>query len=315
MKILIAYDGSLCADDAIEDLQRAGLPNDVEAVVLSVADLWFLPNDGPVTPAPVRLSTIMGEARATATYMMEAAKARAERACSRLRTLFPSWQVSAKSIADSPAWAIVLEAESWKADLIVVGSHGHSALGRWILGSVSQTVLAQAPCSVRIGRGRPTTPNRPLRILVGIDGSLESEMAVRTVAARVWPAGTDIRLMMVLEPSILSAMSDSSPATEQSSVPENEAEGAEGGINEMLDSHLAIFHQKSSELCVSTMLMAGDPKHVLLEGAERWGADCIVIGSRGLNRWERLLLGSVSTAVATRAHCPVEVVRATRSLS
>jgi nucleotide-binding universal stress UspA family protein len=146
-----------------------------------------------------------------------------------------------------------------------------------------------------------------LRILVGIDGSEEAEMAVRTVAERTWPVGTDIRLVMVLEPSILVAMNRSSPAADQSSISTDE-EG-EGGIKEVLNSHLAIVRQNPSEIFVSTRLMAGDPKHVLVEEAERWGADCIFIGSRGLNRWERLLLGSVSTAVAARAHCPVEVVR------
>ena len=43
--------------------------------------------------------------------------------------------------------------------------------------------------------------------------------------------------------------------------------------------------------------------------AEKWGADCIFVGARGLNGLERLLLGSVSTAVASYAHCSVEVVR------
>jgi nucleotide-binding universal stress UspA family protein len=313
MRVLIAYDGSPCADEAIEDLQRAGLPSDVEALVLSVADLWFLPNSGPVAPTPVRVSTIMGEARATAATMMEAAKVRAQSASERLRTSFPGWQVEAKNLADSPAWAIVLEAESWQADLIVVGSHGHSALGRWLLGSVSQTVLTQAPCSVRIGRGRHTAPGHPLRILVGIDGSEEAEMAVRTVAERTWPAGTDIRLVMVLEPSILAAMNSSSPTAEQSSLATDE-EG-EAGIKAVLESYLATVRQNPSEIFASTVLMTGDPKHVLVEEAERWGADCIFIGSRGLNRWERLLLGSVSTAVAARAACPVEIVRPPRTPS
>ena len=46
-----------------------------------------------------------------------------------------------------------------------------------------------------------------------------------------------------------------------------------------------------------------------LEEAERWGADCIFLGAKGHSRFERLLLGSVSTAVSARAHCSVEVVR------
>ena len=54
----------------------------------------------------------------------------------------------------------------------------------------------------------------------------------------------------------------------------------------------------------------GDPKELLIQQAEQWQADCIFLGARGLTRMERMLLGSVSSAVASRAHCSVEVVRA-----
>jgi nucleotide-binding universal stress UspA family protein len=242
----------------------------------------------------------MQAARATAAALTDAAKARAESACAKILTRFPHWQVKAKNLANSPAWAIVLEAETWQADLIVVGSRGYSPLGRWILGSVSQTVLMQAPCSVRIARGRPTEPNRPLRILVGVDGSKEAEMAVRAAAGRNWPPGTDIHMIMVLDLPILSAINASSD------------EEADGRIKSILDAYKAVARQTSTDVGISTTLMEGDPKRVLVDEAVRWGADCIFIGSRGLNRWERLLLGSVSTAVATRAHCPVEVVRGLR---
>jgi nucleotide-binding universal stress UspA family protein len=152
-----------------------------------------------------------------------------------------------------------------------------------------------------------------LRILVGVDGSAEAEAAVHDVSERVWPDGTDIRLMTVLEPSLFEAMNRAAPATAPSSVPgpeKREGKSVEGGISGLLDSYLAIFDQKPPHLYVSPMLVAGDPKQALIEEAERWGADCIFIGARGLSTWQRLLLGSVSTAVATRAHCPVEVVRA-----
>jgi len=65
-------------------------------------------------------------------------------------------------------------------------------------------------------------------------------------------------------------------------------------------------------LTVSSVITEGDPKHVLLDEAEHWGADCIFVGARGLSRVERFLLGSVSAAVAARAHCAVEVVRPDR---
>ena len=62
-------------------------------------------------------------------------------------------------------------------------------------------------------------------------------------------------------------------------------------------------------LHVSSVVREGDPKRVLIEEAEKWGADCIYIGAKGHRFMERMLLGSVSYAVAARAHCSVEVVR------
>jgi nucleotide-binding universal stress UspA family protein len=56
-------------------------------------------------------------------------------------------------------------------------------------------------------------------------------------------------------------------------------------------------------------LRKGNPKSVLVEEAESWGADCVFVGARGMRGVGHLLMGSVSAAVAARAHCSVEVVR------
>jgi nucleotide-binding universal stress UspA family protein len=64
---------------------------------------------------------------------------------------------------------------------------------------------------------------------------------------------------------------------------------------------------------VSSVIREGDPKHVLLDEAAHWEADGLFVGARGLSRVERFLLGSVSAAVAARAPCSVEVVRAART--
>jgi nucleotide-binding universal stress UspA family protein len=65
----------------------------------------------------------------------------------------------------------------------------------------------------------------------------------------------------------------------------------------------------SSGLDVSLAIREGDPKHLIVSEAESWGADCVFVGSTGLSRFERLILGSVSAAVVPRAPCSVEVVR------
>ncbi len=59
----------------------------------------------------------------------------------------------------------------------------------------------------------------------------------------------------------------------------------------------------------SVFVKEEEPKALLLNEAEGWNADCIFVGARGVGRVERLLTGSVSSAVAVRAHCSVEIVR------
>jgi nucleotide-binding universal stress UspA family protein len=66
---------------------------------------------------------------------------------------------------------------------------------------------------------------------------------------------------------------------------------------------------ENTGLKVTDVIKAGKPWKVLVEEAKNWKADCIFVGARGLGMIQRFLLGSVSNAVASRAHCSVEVVR------
>jgi nucleotide-binding universal stress UspA family protein len=56
-------------------------------------------------------------------------------------------------------------------------------------------------------------------------------------------------------------------------------------------------------------LFSGHPKEVILDEAEKWDADLIVVGSHGYRGWQRFLLGSVSQAIASHAPCSVQIVR------
>ena len=66
---------------------------------------------------------------------------------------------------------------------------------------------------------------------------------------------------------------------------------------------------RSARLVVSSVIKEGDPKKLLCDEAEIWGADSIFVGARSISRIDRFMLGSVSAAVAARSHCSVEVVR------
>ena len=99
MKILVAYDGSACANDALEDLQRAGLPDNVEAVVLSVADLWVLPQEESTSSSKFGPSSAIQQARSAAANMLENAEVRAQSGATHLRQMLPKWQVRAETAA------------------------------------------------------------------------------------------------------------------------------------------------------------------------------------------------------------------------
>ena len=178
-KILIAYDGSACSDAALNDLRRAGLPWPFEAVVVTVADIILPPPDDelPADDMPaIRIPEVERHAQAHAEKAIKEARTFAERAAKRVKADFPGWDVRAEVRCDSPAWAVIKMADRDNPDLIVVGSHGHSLVGgRLILGSVSQRVLYEARCSVRVARCSDERREGPVRIVVGFNGSPDSE--------------------------------------------------------------------------------------------------------------------------------------------
>jgi nucleotide-binding universal stress UspA family protein len=233
----------------------------------------------------------------------------AERARDRIQTKFPNWKVTADSSCGSPAWELVAKADEWKPDLIVVGSHGRTALGRFVLGSVSQRVLTEARSSVRIARGRVEDPDSPVRIVVGTDGSPASEQALRAVAARKWPSRSEVKIVLVDDPLAPEFLGKIIPPLQETLAEDRRQERA--WVEKISKQSIEIL--RTAEIKVTCVVREGDPKRELPKAAEEWGADCVFVGSAGFsNRLERFVLGSVSAAVAARAHCSVEVVRKPR---
>lgn len=308
MKILIGYDGSECADAALDDLQQAGLPDGAAALVLSVADVFVPP---PLTEAadtfPQYVPDAVRRAHSHAVRVLGEASVMVNRAARRVRDEFPGWDVSAEASADSPAWALITSADEWKADLVVVGAHGHTSLGgRLILGSVSQRVLYEARTSVRVARdGSRKGKGDPVRLVVGVDGSADAEAAVGAVASRAWPKGSEARLVTVLDAfmAVKPAPDEPSALKWVDAEDEKDWEWVRQTFEPLAE------RLRRAGLNVSIELRKGNPKHVLVDEAESWGADCVFVGARGTRGVDRLLLGSVSAAVAARAHCSVEVVR------
>ncbi len=114
----------------------------------------------------------------------------------------PGLEVLSDIQSGYPKKAIPDFAREWKADLVMVGSRGLGAVSRFFLGSVAQAVLRSAPCSVEIVRSASAdspASSHAMKILLATDGSECSEIAVRSVANRPWPAGSEIKIISVRE--------------------------------------------------------------------------------------------------------------------
>lgn len=302
MKILIGYDGSTYADAALSDLKKAGLPRQADVLVLSAADVFLPPGRDTNLPEAIKPSIL--RARASARSEVKRASRLAAKGRKKIRSKFPSWNVKAASTADSPAWAILKKAETWKPDLIIVGAHGHSKLGRF-LGSVSQMVLTHASDSVHVGRVSTGRTGGKLRVFAAIDGSPNSEFAIRSIASRSWPSGTEFLLVSVIDPKKSTFMERL--ASREIRWLLGTADSEREATERMLETFAKKLREKG--LTVTCQVKKGDPKRVLVKEAESWKADWIFVGARGLSHLKRFLMGGVSMAVAARAHCSVEVVR------
>ncbi len=147
-----------------------------------------------------------------------------------------------------------------------------------------------------------------MKILLAIDGSPCSELAVKEVASREWPVGTQVKLLSVVsvpQPNapdplhIVDSMRLRLLAIKQAGVRDLVTQTADWVRDNAVTKTLQI----------ETAVVDGDPKVAIIEEAERSQVDLIVVGCHGYGRVKRFLLGSVSLAVAVHAPCSVEIVR------
>jgi nucleotide-binding universal stress UspA family protein len=140
---------------------------------------------------------------------------------------------------------------------------------------------------------------------VATDGSPCSDRAVQSIAIRPWPPDSQIEVVSVISTRV-PALPDPQLMIEAAHVDALDA-----------DRQRAPARVQRAERClagtpgvaVTSKVLEGSPEDVILEEAERWHADLVVVGSHGYGPVERRLLGSVSQAVVLHARCSVEIVR------
>lgn len=314
MKILIAYDGSNSSDQALDDLQRAGLPAEgVEALVLTVAEVWMPPpartpngNGFAAGDYPDFVNEWAERHRQVAESSLTEAETLSRHARERVLAKFPDWTVTAEATHGSPAWEILDRADDFLPELIVVGSQGRNAVGRVLLGSISHKVLTRAKCSVRVARGKIEVDPLPLRVLIGFDGSPGAELAAERVAGRNWPAETEVCLLAAMHSLVPPAIGRFIPPIKR--FVREDFQSEKKWIERLAEK--AIGQLEEAGLRVEFRSREGNPKEVLVEEAAQWPADAVFVGAHAYaGRLEEFIVGSTSAAVAERAPCSVEVIR------
>lgn len=144
-----------------------------------------------------------------------------------------------------------------------------------------------------------------MKILLAIDGSPCSDAAVNEVACRPWPQGSLVKVLTAIETPM-------PPTPEAWALPLNYFEELDAALRKQGENivNRALQTLKSNKsISADAELVPGSPRPVILDEAESWKADLIVMGSHGYGAWKRFVLGSVSLAVVSHAKCSVEVVR------
>ena len=140
-RLLVPLDGSKRAERALKPAVALASAWDMDILLLRVSPLAyteFEPIDGGQMFSDIE-SQVREEARAYL-HDLRASLARQHRS------------IKTESIIGTPAAAIVDYANEQKVDMIVMSSHGHTGLGLWLMGSVSEKILRRANCATLIVR-------------------------------------------------------------------------------------------------------------------------------------------------------------------
>lgn len=275
-RILVGYDGSPDADLAIQWAAQTALLEHRSVSVVIIDDPGALP----------------GVAWVPEDYLVEMANQATE-------VLVEVGVIDGNVTRRHGAVVPTLIAMAQDASLVVLGSRGHSRVGEFFVGSVSQHLAGHAPCPVAVVRPLPTGGPEVSRIVVGLDGSRASETALAFACRRAQLTGEKVSAVRAAKfgPVHLDWRGGMPPALGLF-LEEEERQLAKSMV-EAVAAH--------PDIEIESEFISLAPAEALVETSAN--ASLVVVGSRGLDAFAGMLLGSVSHEVLHRAHCPVVVVR------
>ena len=300
MRVFFAVDGSSYSIDAVRQVGQLLSSSDEAAI-------YFAPPDVVIRHAVEADEMKRRAQQAISDAVVQEARARLPDGLAA--------KAAAIVVQHTPREGILIEAENWKADVIVVGARGLTPLDALLLGSVSKAVVHGAGRSVFVARPNPEhRRNQPLRILYAFDGSTACTAALRFAERFSLPANTEVIAATVIEPMSVSELPDwivqrardaDTEAMAQGWEREHEAERrqAQQQLQEFMAKQPEPFRRAEA------LVLEGQPAEQILKLVAERHVDLIVLGSVGKGMFERMLIGSTSDKVLNHAPCSVLVAR------
>jgi nucleotide-binding universal stress UspA family protein len=293
VKILLATDGSRPARDAIQYLQLLPLPHGSAIRILSVVNIPRGILGGRIPEQTMQL--VANQEWSRAHRVVESGK-----------ELLPDSRATVTTgvRGGDPAAEILLAAEEFNADMVVVGSKGLAGLEGFLLGSVARSVVKRSQRPVLIGRA----PRCGLQqVVIATDGSDHADRAIQFAARLSLPESSKLVLVHGVRPFVPfpEVLFPSTEEELQEAVTEVRRQQQNQGAA-VLAAAQGLLAQLGR--AAETVLRVGDPTTEILAVAQERQADLIVAGARGASLIEGLLIGSVADRLVNEARCSVLIV-------
>ena len=310
MKILVAVDPSEHAEEAIRFVKSVDWPKASELYLIHVIEMKhaspLIPSGGPSSWDRV-ISEARGKLFTEAKGLLEHTK----------KEILEERVLTIKSLVMEglPGAEILQAVEDYQIDLVILGTRGLSNVKRFLLGSTSDWVMREAPCSVLLVReklSKVTMGKSAAKILLATDGSAVALSTVDMLGLLICKTPPKVTVAHVVgRPAYLEGWYWGKGKAAFKQLAEQVSENAqkEGA------SHLEEMSQRVKGLGmeVDTVLTKGDPAEEIVKIAERSKAKLIMVGSKGFIGGRPVPLGGVVRKIARYAPCSVLLTRPGRS--
>jgi len=293
MKVVLGTDGSSQAQFVEEVLSRYPLGNDAE---LHCCSAYSATRILTATSHPF-LGPILADQLSEAVELAkESAHKSAAESANRLKTA--GFSAKGLVLEGDSADALARYAQAQNAAFVAVGSRGSGALDTLLLGSVARDLANDNDVDLLVCRARPFVSQAGLSVVFATDHSDFANTVASKLPSIIAGKFTKLEVVSVLDPD----------SRELRDVIPNQPDVREGLI-QWIEQHTAETASRLAPLAeeVSHSVLHG---HAREELSKKHDCDLIIMGARGRSGLSRLLLGSVSHYVLTRAACSVMILRA-----